>query len=186
MSLFHRRININAPWIPSDPPSSRPSTCGNNIRGLDAVRKKRISFIERAAANLYEWNMMRCCSASGDSPGNRDCTVMNYECHSAGMNTGCLLDALQEAFQIELEKTHRLSHVSREAVVPPTPMDLVWHFDREGFRGKARPGRNSAQQRFRIVGDFFSEIKLLGVNKGRRKQKRTSNMLRRYIVYCSD
>ncbi|KAI4485204.1 hypothetical protein M0804_006709 [Polistes exclamans] len=32
---------------------------------------------------------------------------MSYECHSAGMNTGCLLDALQKAFQIELGENVR-------------------------------------------------------------------------------
>lgn len=51
--------------------------------------------IEPWCRTFYEW---KCDERTRGSYGNRDCTVMSYECHSAGMNTGCLLDALQEGF----------------------------------------------------------------------------------------
>lgn len=121
MSLFHRRININRDPLPSSILPPVP-TCANNIRGPDAVHKKRISYQARGGKSLRVEHDEK--KRVGDSPGNRDCTVMSYECHSAGMNTGCLLDALQEAFQIELEKTHRCP-VCLVKLWPPTPTTLV-------------------------------------------------------------
>lgn len=123
--------------IPSHSLFSRSFTgARNNIHGLHAVHKKRISYRAHGGKPLrVEHDEKR----GGDSSGNRDCTVMSYECHSAGMNTGCLLDALQEAFQIELEKTHRCP-VCLAKLWPPTSTTLVLTF-RPRVRGRARPGR---------------------------------------------
>lgn len=79
----------------------------------------------------------------------------------AGMNTGCLLDALQEAFQIELGKTFapRLaSYVSQRTDGSPTPTTLDWYFGYKG-PGKVRP-RNRRRQltgRIRVIKISFSE-----------------------------
>lgn len=90
MPLLHRQININAREIPFHSLFSRSFTgARNNIHGLYAVHKKHISYRARGGKPLrVEHDEKR----GGDSSGNRDCTVMSYECHSCrheyGMSFG--------------------------------------------------------------------------------------------------
>lgn len=69
---------------------------------FEMISSKRMTVIVRAKGPKI--SLFFSCSTL---LGNRDCTAMSYECHSAGMNTGCLLDALQKAFQIELGENVR-------------------------------------------------------------------------------